>query len=110
MISSRALTYGCTASKRTAARLAPTFNALTASTVGLRPSYILIRQYHPITESHRNFSTTEHQNIKEFFPKKETELVRKTPTAWPHPGKQFAMPSVFDSGLPVDSQFTLPSK
>ena len=84
-MSSKALTYGCTTCKRTAVRLTSRLSGTTASNVGLRPSYILIRQYHPIISSQRSFSTSEHQNIKDFFPKKETELVRKTPSAWPHP-------------------------
>lgn len=37
-------------------------------------------------QSPRSFSTTPPSRLKDFFPPKETELIRTTPPAWPHHG------------------------
>ncbi|KAF2108407.1 alternative oxidase-domain-containing protein [Lophiotrema nucula] len=86
MISTRVATRGTMASKRTSAQLLKSFNGLnTSSTIGLRPAFIVVKQIHPVS-SQRNFSTTPAKpKVTEFFPQKETELVRKTEPAWPHP-------------------------
>ncbi|KAL9941429.1 hypothetical protein ACHAO5_009003, partial [Verticillium nonalfalfae] len=40
--------------------------------------------YHP--SSQRNFSSTPASRLRDFFPAKETEQIRKTAPAWPHEG------------------------
>ncbi|CAG8950349.1 hypothetical protein HYFRA_00006842 [Hymenoscyphus fraxineus] len=37
------------------------------------------------SQSHREFSTTPRAALRDFFPQKETELIRKTKPAWEHP-------------------------
>ncbi|KAK8183086.1 alternative oxidase-domain-containing protein [Phyllosticta capitalensis] len=58
--------------------------------VSLRPASIAVQQYHiqpwnNVASRKRHFSTTKSMVIKEFFPEKETQKVRKTPAAWDHP-------------------------
>lgn len=58
--------------------------------VSLRPASIAVQQYHVqpwnnVASRKRHFSTTKSMVIKEFFPEKETQKVRKTPAAWDHP-------------------------
>jgi len=62
-----------------------TSNGLGRSGLGLRPaSYAIVIATSPAQRHH--FSTTPNNpKIQEFFPQKETEKVRKTPPAWPHP-------------------------
>jgi hypothetical protein len=38
----------------------------------------------------RQFSTTTRKGLREFFPKQETEMIRKTKPAWEHPGYAFS--------------------
>ncbi|KAF2742672.1 alternative oxidase [Sporormia fimetaria CBS 119925] len=54
------------------------------TTVRLRP---LVVGYHKLPlSSVRQFSVTSNQSLpREFFPENETEKVRRTPAAWPHP-------------------------
>ncbi|KAF2477772.1 alternative oxidase [Lindgomyces ingoldianus] len=86
MISRRVASSGAMASKRASAQLLKSCNGLgTSSAIGLRPSFIIVRQCQPLIASRRNFSSTSNVNSKEFFPKNETERVRKTGSAWPHP-------------------------
>ncbi|ORX94429.1 alternative oxidase-like protein [Clohesyomyces aquaticus] len=86
MISTRVATSGSVVSKRASAQLLKSFSGLTsANTVGLRSSFVLVHQYQPIASGRRNFSNSSNVNIKEFFPKRDTEKVRRTEAAWPHP-------------------------
>lgn len=55
-----------------------------ATIVSLRPGFISIQQ-HQWPSSKRDFSSTPATHIREFFPEKETENIRKTPAAWAHP-------------------------
>lgn len=84
MISTKALTYGSTTSKRASTLLLRNLNAPITSGIGLRPAFVLIHQCQPTT-SRRTFTSTQVRDVKDYFPKNETELVRKTPAAWPHP-------------------------
>ena len=86
MLSTRTATScGAFASKRTSAQILKAFSGLSSSTnVGTRPAYIVVNQLQ-LRNSHRDFSTTPTPRIKEFFPPPETENVRETRPAWPHP-------------------------
>ncbi|KAK0621726.1 alternative oxidase-domain-containing protein [Bombardia bombarda] len=59
--------------------------SLSVSPVGLRAA----AASHPTQQypsRHRNFSTTSAAHLRDFFPAKETPLIRRTPPAWPHHG------------------------
>jgi len=86
MLSTKTATScGAFASKRTSAQILKAFGGLSSSTnIGTRPAYIVVHQLQ-LRNSHRDFSTTPTPRIKEFFPPTETENVRETPPAWPHP-------------------------
>jgi len=86
MISTRVGMSGSVVSKRAAAQLLKFSSGLTsANAVGLRSSFVLVHHYQPIASGRRNFSNSSTTNIKEFFPKRDTEKVRRTEAAWPHP-------------------------
>lgn len=51
---------------------------------GLRLASISESQRHG--QSARAFSTTSRNQLRDFFPAEETELIRRTPPAWPHHG------------------------
>ncbi|KAF2274008.1 alternative oxidase-like protein [Westerdykella ornata] len=72
--------------RRTPTKLSKALNYPTCSAtcIGLRP-FVVIQPIQPLA-SRRDFSSTSsHPKITEFFPAKETERVRRTPAAWPHP-------------------------
>jgi ubiquinol oxidase len=69
------------ASKRASAQLLKTFNGLSTSNMGVRPAFIVI---HPAGRQHFSSSSSS-SSVTEFFPKKETAMVRRTEAAWPHP-------------------------
>lgn len=85
MLSTRAATRGPLASKRVSAQVFKSINAAGSSPIGLRPAFIVVHQVHT-PAARREFGTSQSKTaIKEFFPQKETENIRKTEPAWPHP-------------------------
>lgn len=86
MLSTRTATScGVLASQRTSAQILKAFSGLPSSTnFSTRPAYIVVHKLQ-LSNPHRNFSTTPAPRIKEFFPPPETDNVRETPPAWPHP-------------------------
>ena len=56
-----------------------------SSVLGLRLSSSPSNAQTP-PSSTRSFSTTPANHLRDFFPPKETEYIRKTPPAWPHHG------------------------
>jgi hypothetical protein len=60
----------------------PTSSTLLGHSVGLRGGCAAVR-YGAIS---RSFSTTPATQLRDFFPVKETKQIKKTPTAWRHPG------------------------
>lgn len=85
MISSRVATQGSIASGRATAQLLKSFNASS-----IRPAFVVVRHVQLAPASQRHFSSSESPKIQKFFEKKETELVRRTPAAWPHHGELIA--------------------
>jgi hypothetical protein len=84
MLSTRANSKLC--SSKQAAQLGRAVAPLYKSSLcpaGLRIACISQTQHAP---SPRAFSTTSASRLKDFFPAKETELIRQTPPAWPHHG------------------------
>ncbi|KAK4115911.1 AOX-domain-containing protein [Canariomyces notabilis] len=53
--------------------------------VGLRAAAAIHQSRQP-TSSTRHFSTTSSNQLRDFFPRKETTYIRQTPPAWPHHG------------------------
>jgi hypothetical protein len=80
MISTRAAVRGSTAPAWVTAHL----TKCNASSIGLRPTFA-IAQHIQGPANQRHFTSSNTPQIKEFFNKKETERVRKTPAAWAHP-------------------------
>lgn len=77
MLSSTACTRGTVASRHVAALAKSAVLAANAQYgVGLRA----------VAHSQRCFSTTPSNQLKDFFPVKDTHLIKTTPPAWPHPG------------------------
>lgn len=86
MISAKVATHGSRASKQASSQFLKTFNGLHASGVGLRPTFVAVHHIHLTSAPQRQFSTSpKSSKIEEFFPQTETDKVRKTPHAWPHP-------------------------
>jgi hypothetical protein len=85
MISTTAASRGSLAAKRVSTQLFQTsFVCSKSNTLRLRP--LIAGQYFQPLTGRRAFSfTPTNPNIKEYFPQKETEKVRRTPAAWPHP-------------------------
>ncbi|KAJ4383615.1 inducible alternative oxidase 2 [Didymella sp. IMI 355093] len=79
MISSSIATRGSTASRRATAQLRKYFNAFP-----IRPAFVVVRHVQLAPASQRHFSSSESSKVQKFFESKETELVRRTPAAWPH--------------------------
>ncbi|KAL1639012.1 inducible alternative oxidase 2 [Diplodia intermedia] len=86
MYTTRTATACTRTTGRAAAQALKAFNGLPrqAIVVSLKPGFISIQQQ-PWSVSKRNFSSTPATRIKEFFPEKETESIRKTPASWEHP-------------------------
>lgn len=91
MLSSRASTRLC--APKQAAHLARAAAALhntttTTSFAGLRITAASFQQHqqHVTPSTSRSFSTTRATQLRDFFPAKETEHIRLTAPAWPHPG------------------------
>ncbi|EKG17769.1 Alternative oxidase [Macrophomina phaseolina MS6] len=87
MYSTRTVTACCTKTTgRTAAQAIKALNGFPrcASFVSLRPGFVSIQQQQ-WSPSMRHFSSTPVSHLREFFPEKETENIRKTPAAWEHP-------------------------
>ncbi|KAH7115229.1 alternative oxidase-domain-containing protein [Dendryphion nanum] len=83
MLSATAAARGSLASKRASTQLLKSFNGMNACTTGFRPSFAAVQ---PLVSARRNFSfTPSNPRIHEYFPEKETDKVRKTEAAWPHP-------------------------
>ncbi|KAH7080665.1 alternative oxidase-like protein [Paraphoma chrysanthemicola] len=80
MIATRTAIRGSTASARATAH----FLKCNGTHIGLRPTFV-IAQHVQTPASQRPFTSSNSPRIKEFFEKKETEKVRKTPAAWAHP-------------------------
>lgn len=63
----------------------------TAGTVGLYRSIATAQQLQPVASHEYTQKSTGNmvlaKKAREFFPQKETEKVRRTPAAWPHPSK-----------------------
>lgn len=71
------------ASKRATAQLVKSFSGCN---VGPRPTFIAVHHIQLAPANQRQFSSSpQNPRIKEFFEQKQTERVRKTPSAWPHP-------------------------
>ncbi|KAH0436837.1 alternative oxidase [Colletotrichum camelliae] len=86
MLSSRAATKLC-APRTGAAQLvraaATTYKIGASSHTLYYPASLRIHQQQ---QQHSNFSTTPAAQLRDFFPAKETEHIRTTAPAWPHPG------------------------
>ena len=86
MIATRAATRGSVASKQTTAQLLKSFHGYNA---GLRPSIITVQHIQLARAGQRNLSSSPgslNPKTKVFFEEHPTNKVRKTPSAWPHPG------------------------
>ena len=83
MLSSRLATQGSIASGRATAQVLKSFGA-----TPLR-STCIVQHIHLTPASHRHFSSSESPKGQKFFEKKETNLVRRTPAAWAHPGMHY---------------------
>ncbi|KAB5554657.1 mitochondrial alternative oxidase [Coniochaeta sp. 2T2.1] len=82
MLSTRATTKLCSPGQ--AVHLGRTLQtSILSPSTTLRIPATYLSQHH---SSARSFSTTLRQNLKDFFPAKETEFIRITPPAWPHHG------------------------
>ncbi|KAI3548614.1 alternative oxidase [Colletotrichum filicis] len=93
MLSSRASTRLCAPKQaahlvRAAAALHNTTATTTTSFAGLRITAASFQQHqqHVTPGTSRSFSTTRATQLRDFFPAKETEHIRLTAPAWPHPG------------------------
>lgn len=83
MISASAATRASFAPKRASAQLLKSLNGFSNPAIGLRSAFVVVQ---PLATSRRNFSfTSSNPKINEYFPEKETDKVRKTEAAWPHP-------------------------
>ncbi|KAL1856896.1 hypothetical protein VTK73DRAFT_8210 [Phialemonium thermophilum] len=51
-----------------------------------RPILPAAQHQHNAPSGPRSFSTTSATQLRDFFPPKETNFIRRTPPAWPHPG------------------------
>lgn len=72
---------------RQAIKLARSANhALVGSPLGLRLTCLSAAQQRQIIASPRLFSTTPRNNLKDFFPAKDTPHIQTTKAAWPHHG------------------------
>ncbi|KAJ4992502.1 alternative oxidase [Stagonosporopsis vannaccii] len=80
MISTRMATRGSIASGRATAQVLKSFN-----TCSIRPAFVVAQHVQLAPASQRHFSSSESPKIQKFFEKKETDMVRRTPAAWPHP-------------------------
>lgn len=86
MISARVTTHELAASKQASVQLLKSLNGLSNSGAALRPTFVAVRHIQLAPATHRQFSTSpKSSRIDEFFLQKETDKVRKTPPAWPHP-------------------------
>ncbi|KAL5375284.1 Alternative oxidase, mitochondrial precursor [Paraphaeosphaeria sporulosa] len=86
MICTRVTANGPRASRQGSAQFIKTLNCLNASGAGLRPTFVAVHHIQLSAAPQRHFSNTSRSSrIDEYFPQKETEKVRKTPSAWPHP-------------------------
>lgn len=96
MISVGASKRLCTCSSKTGAQLnkavTPLLYQLHATQIGLgypatlRVASVSHPPRQPSPSSTRNFSTTPSTQLRDIFPRKESELIRQTPPAWPHHG------------------------
>ncbi|KAF9696568.1 hypothetical protein EKO04_005556 [Ascochyta lentis] len=80
MISTRLGTRSSVASGRATAQLLKSFN-----NSSVRPAFVILRNAQLAPTTQRHFSSSESPKVQKFFEKKETEMVRRTPAAWPHP-------------------------
>ncbi|KAF2227764.1 mitochondrial alternative oxidase [Elsinoe ampelina] len=78
MLSSRPLTNTANLVCRRAATLGGSQGVL-----NVQPGLLLVHQ--SWTPASRSFSTTPANRLKDFFPQKETEKIKTTKPAWPHP-------------------------
>lgn len=87
MISTTATVRTSMASQRGAARVLKTFasNGLNRSNATVRPGSCAIIVLASSPQRHHFSTSPNNPKIQEFFVQKETEKVRKTPPAWPHP-------------------------
>ncbi|TDZ65869.1 Alternative oxidase [Colletotrichum trifolii] len=86
MLSSRASTKLC-APKQGAANLARATKLYATPASTLYPTAAAsLRLTTSLSGGTRCFSTTQPTHLRDFFPAKETERIRTTPPAWPHPG------------------------
>ena len=98
MMSSRAVVRAPVASHRAASHLARSIHACKAAP---RPAFVVV-QHIQLSNGSRHFSSSpQSPRIKEFFEQKQTGKVRKTPSAWPHPG-------AYSPGIPSPLPLTPP--
>jgi len=70
---------------RTSTQLLKSYNGrATSNVLGLRP-FIAVSHIQSMASRRHFTSSPSKPKITEFFPEKETEKVRRTPAAWPHP-------------------------
>ncbi|KAF1820637.1 alternative oxidase [Dissoconium aciculare CBS 342.82] len=85
----RSLTVNAFSAKQSAAQLlkALNHNGVKVTTLA-RPALLGLQNQSSllVTPTSRPFSTTQASRMKDFFPQPETENIRQTPPAWPHPG------------------------
>lgn len=83
MISSRTAARAPIGSQRVASQF---LKSTSFHKAGLRPSFVVVQHFQLTPTTQRTFtSSPSSPKIKEYFEKKPTEKVLKTPSAWPHP-------------------------
>lgn len=82
MISSRLATRGSVASGRATAQILKSVN-----TSSIRPTFAIVQRVQLASVRQRHLSSSESPKTQKFFEQKETNLVRRTPAAWPHHGR-----------------------
>jgi ubiquinol oxidase len=85
MYSSRTAAVHCAkfTAQRSAVNILKTFSGTTSNGITFRPAVIVFQQSRSTPS--RNFHSTPHAQIKEFFPEPDTPSIKKTEAAWPHP-------------------------
>ncbi|KAJ9134106.1 Alternative oxidase [Pleurostoma richardsiae] len=82
MLSPRASTRLCSSAQAVQVGRAIIRTSSSSSLLGARMACVTYQHHSPA----RAFSTTPANQLRDFFPAKETERIRKTPPAWPHHG------------------------
>ncbi|KAF1979885.1 alternative oxidase [Bimuria novae-zelandiae CBS 107.79] len=86
MISARVATHGPRALRQASTQVLKALNGLSSSGAGPRSTFVSVHLVQLNSTPRHQFSTSpKSSRIDEFFVEKETQRVRKTPPAWPHP-------------------------